>query len=1142
MFAHRRLKTLVVFSFLLIGTMSGLFADNNRWSRTGPDGGDVGKLVMDPQSPQVLYALMVGGGLYKTTNGGALWTSISGILTETLEIKGLGISHQNGSLLYAGTSAGCYRSLDGGGSWERESSSLDIRSLAVSPENDQTVFAGTSAGVYKSEDAGLSWIQTLALPTVNVLKFAPGQPEKLYALGYQLGISADSGETWSTSSSWGETYPHDLAIDPGNALCLYVLNTYGLYKTTDGGIRWDKLTNYLAWSIAVNPADSSELYLGYLSSDPENFFCNTQRSSDGGQSWPLFALDRFRMLFDPTNPDVIYAVAWKKGIFKSTDGGLTWVFSSSGIGKLPAGPLLAVAPAESSSYNRTQSTAAAVYVGCPRGVLKSTDGAVSWQEGSTGVGNNNIKGVDAGNAGGNDLLAGTETFVEGMGFSPGGVFRSDDGGATWTGLNENLSSKDVRRVIRVPSAPTETLYAATAGGVFVSADGGANWTGKNSGLISQDIRDLVSDPANPQILLTATASGVFRTDNGAETWTASDLAASTRCLEAGSQNPATFFAGTVSGFFRSEDGGATWQNRSVGLGSVTVTAIAVNPGDTAKIIIGTEASGVYQSLDGAASWTPLNNGLTSLGIVDVAFAPGAPETVFASAGAGGLFAMTIVPAPIIALDKTRLDFGAGIGGPATATQFVRISNAGDAPLNWTAVASSPWIKFSPDAGIDQAELSVWVDPDGLVPGTFTETISIQDPAAVNSPLTISVTLHLYEAGTTLSPFGFFDTPTDGTTGLSGSIPVTGWALDDIEVQSVEIYRDPVGSEPAGWNGLVFIGKAIFVEGARPDVELAFPGFPLNDRAGWGYMLLTNFLPAGGNGTFTLTAVAVDQEGHQTDLGRRMISCDNANAILPFGAIDTPAQGGTASGSPYFNFGWALTPMPNSIPVDGSTITVWIDGLPLGPPSYNHYRADIATLFPGYANAGGAVGVFSLDTTVYADAKHTIAWSVEDSAGNTDGIGSRYFEIWNAGSATPSSSGGRSSIEELRGLVSDKVNPVNVRKGYRLNGPSEQVDPDREGAFRISLPELERIVVSLDPRGVGEAGLQSDAHTRPFEAYLCVGTDLRPLPLGTTFDSKHGILYWQPGPGFIGDYHFVFINGNLGTKTFVTIRIDPSKSP
>ena len=107
------------------------------------------------------------------------------------------------------------------------------------------------------------------------------------------------------------------------------------------------------------PPIPRKLYLGYLSSDPENFFCNTQRSSDGGQSWPLFALDRFRMLFDPTNPDVIYAVAWKKGIFKSTDGGLTWVFSSSGIGKLPAGPLLAVAPAESSSYNRTQSTAAA---------------------------------------------------------------------------------------------------------------------------------------------------------------------------------------------------------------------------------------------------------------------------------------------------------------------------------------------------------------------------------------------------------------------------------------------------------------------------------------------------------------------------------------------------------------------------------------------------------------------------------------------------------------------------------------------------------------------------------------------------------------------------------------------------------------
>jgi hypothetical protein len=76
-----------------------------------------------------------------------------------------------------------------------------------------------------------------------------------------------------------------------------------------------------------------------------------------------------------------------------------------------------------------------------------------------------------------------------------------------------------------------------------------------------------------------------------------------------------------------------------------------------------------------------------------------------------------------------------------------------------------------------------------------------------------------------------------------SIAVTGWALDDIETTSIKIYRDPVGAEPAGQS--IYIGDATFVEGARPDVELAYPRYPLNNRAGWGYMLLTNSLPNGG---------------------------------------------------------------------------------------------------------------------------------------------------------------------------------------------------------------------------------------------------------------------------------------------------------
>jgi hypothetical protein len=160
------------------------------------------------------------------------------------------------------------------------------------------------------------------------------------------------------------------------------------------------------------------------------------------------------------------------------------------------------------------------------------------------------------------------------------------------------------------------------------------------------------------------------------------------------------------------------------------------------------------------------------------------------------------------------------------------------------------------------------------------------------------------------------------------------------------------------------------------------------------MLLTNMLPAQGNGTYKLWVHAVDREGQQALLGTRTITCANAAATKPFGTIDTPGQGATASGSAYAVFGWALTPQPGVIPMNGSTIWVFVDGVPKGHPVYNLYRSDIATLFPGYANSNGAVGYFVLDTTVLANGIHSIAWSVTDDHGRAQGLGSRYFWVQN----------------------------------------------------------------------------------------------------------------------------------------------------
>jgi hypothetical protein len=447
-----------------------------------------------------------------------------------------------------------------------------------------------------------------------------------------------------------------------------------------------------------------------------------------------------------------------------------------------------------------------------------------------------------------------------------------------------------------------------------------------------------------------------------------------------------------------------------------------------------------------------------------------------------------------------------------------------------------------------------------------------------------VTLQVYGVNATSAPLGFFDTPVDdGTTGITGAIPVTGWALDDIEVVKVDIWRDPVGSEPVHSNGYVYIGDAVFVDGARPDVETAYPAYPLNSRAGWGYMMLTYGLPALGNGVYKIHAIAYDKEGNSVELGAKTITCDNAHATKPFGTIDVPGQGGVVSGSSYVNFGWALTPQPKIIPTDGSTIWVTINGEFLGHPVYNNYRQDIVTSFPGYANSNGAVGYYYIDTTTYANGVHTIGWLVTDSDGSADGIGSRFFTVLNTGTGSGPDLGvlspfwlpfhrGKdhvSSIAEVADIPTDYISPVYVKKGYRPGALAEVIFPDAEGVAVVEMREVGRIEIALRGEEAGESlmdktldeekagrrrvndqdralgrGELAATSDQNDAGYLVVGNELRPLPIGSTLDSRRGVFCWQPGPGFLGEYNFVFMSqdrSRIKNKKNIRVRILPAHS-
>jgi uncharacterized delta-60 repeat protein len=511
------------------------------------------------------------------------------------------------------------------------------------------------------------------------------------------------------------------------------------------------------------------------------------------------------------------------------------------------------------------------------------------------------------------------------------------------------------------------------------------------------------------------------------------------------------------------------------------------------------------------------------------------------------------PKPTMTLGATSLYFGALISGATftnkTGTQVVPLIQTGAGTVTWTATPDQPWLQVSPTSGTGPANLSLSVVGASGLPanGTAFGSIALVFTGAANSPGPITVRLFTTPDPFSFPPFGIVDTPTANRTGVTGAIPFTGWALDDLEVTRVMICRSAVSPEVApvdpncGGNAGIFVGFGTFIDGARPDVSAAFSGYPRNTRAGWGFMVLTNMLPNQGNGTYPFQVYAQDVDGHTVLLGTRTMTCANASATLPFGTIDTPVQGGTAAGSNFVNFGWALTQNPKSIPIDGSTIGVYVDGVLVGNADYNHYRADIAAVFPGLANSNGAVGFKILDTTTLANGLHTIAWVVTDSGNNVEGLGSRFFTVNNGAAAltaaavTASSRAADGTDARTRAAVAGApfdMAPVVGRRGWDLDAPWRQYAVSAAGRTVIRGEEVDRFELALGEHD-GER----------YSGYLRTGDALAALPIGSRLQSD-GTFTWAPGVGFVGTYDLVFArwaDGQVTARRDVRIILAPKGS-
>ena len=189
-----------------------------RWLGPGNVGGRIRSIVIHPKTPDTMFAGSVGGGIWKTTNGGTGWTPIDDFMAA-LSVSSLVINPANPSVMFAGTGegygnadslrgAGIFKSVDGGTTWtqlpETAANFSMVTRLAISP-NGTVVLAGTNTGIWRSTNAStFTWINTGITP--QDLDVSPSDGRKAIASGYgTIAYSWDSGLTWQHSTGLPST-------------------------------------------------------------------------------------------------------------------------------------------------------------------------------------------------------------------------------------------------------------------------------------------------------------------------------------------------------------------------------------------------------------------------------------------------------------------------------------------------------------------------------------------------------------------------------------------------------------------------------------------------------------------------------------------------------------------------------------------------------------------------------------------------------------------------------------------------------------------------------------------------------------------------------------------------------------------------
>ncbi len=199
--------------------------------------------------------------------------------------------------------------------------------------------------------------------------------------------------------------------------------------------------------------------------------------------------------------------------------------------------------------------------------------------------------------------------------SVGGLYKSTDGGFTWTASFTGMEADSRVHAIAVDPQNPAILYAGTRGaGVYKSTNGGASWT--PTSLSGAFVTTLVIDRTSPSTIYAGgDGIGVYKSANAGATWVAINNGLTILGVNVIALHPAipsTLFAGTTGGLYKSVDGGATWTISSAGLFDPNINALVIDPRNPNLMLAGTNSVGIFRSVNGGSGWLASNAGISSL--------------------------------------------------------------------------------------------------------------------------------------------------------------------------------------------------------------------------------------------------------------------------------------------------------------------------------------------------------------------------------------------------------------------------------------------------------------------------------------------------------------------------------------------------